>query len=207
MFGWLKKKKPPSSSSTLGSFVRGIEHAVNSAMTMYEQTTTQYLNRHLRKDGTPEFDVVKIPGTKLVLVVPKITTTHPPDMALEEIEVKMSIRMDSAEMTSDSADEKDARHSFKVSLSAKASEGKESNVVDLTMKFKRGDPPEGISRIIEELTKTILPKDEKDAPKPLPPESDSTAGLEDPTPPAGTPAQKDTTVMLKPGEQPPEKTV
>lgn len=200
MFGWLKRKKKPSASHTLDGFVRGIEHAVNSAMTMYEQTTVAYLNRHLRKDGTPEYDVVKIPGTSYVLVVPKITTAHPPDMMLEEIEVKMSIRMDATQVDEAHADH-GGHNSFNVSLAAKASEGKESNVVDLTMKFKRGAPPEGLSRIIEEMTKTILPRESKDVPPPPEPESDAKL------PDDGTGPKKDTTVVLKPGEQPPEKTV
>lgn len=201
MFGFGKKKKPANGSHTLDGFVRGIEHAVNSAMTMYEQTTISYLNRHLRKDGTPEYDVVKIPGTSYVLVVPKITTAHPPDMMLEEIEVKMSIRMDATQVD-DAHAEHGGHNQFSVSLSSKASDGKESNVVDLTMKFKRGAPPEGLSRIIDEMTKTILPREGKDVPPPPEPEADSKIPEDgDPGP------KKDTTVVLKPGEQSPEKTV
>jgi hypothetical protein len=174
--GWRKKKpsSEPQHAHTLPDFVRGIQHAVNSAMMMYEQNAAAFLDRHLKDDGSPEIQVVKIPNSKHVLIVPTMAATHPPDLMLEEIEVRMSIRVDKTEMKPAHPDGTAdlTRSSFQVSLCGTGnggSGGKESNVIDLVMKFKRGHPPEGVSRIMEEFVRSIQPIPEDQAPKATPP--------------------------------------
>ena len=46
---------------------------------------------------------------------------------------------------------------FSVSLAAGKGGEKSSNEIDLVMKFKRGDPPEGVARIIETFVNSITP--------------------------------------------------
>lgn len=193
---WRKKQDDaghPPDSHSLPDFVRGIQHAVNSAQLMAEKNQIGFLDRHFKDDGSPEVIITKIPGTKLCLVVPTATISQPPDMMLEEMEIRMAVRFDSTEVKP--AHPKDAevtRTSFKVALSGAHQDDKKSNVVDIVMKFKRGDPPEGVARIIAEFVNMVKPADLDEALKNFPqiagPKSDQAASDQDQTPPA-MPAQ------------------
>lgn len=172
--GWRKKKdagKPPP-SNTLPDFVRGIQHAVNMATLMYEQNAEAFLDRHLKDDGSPETQVVKIPNSKHVLVVPTMTTSRPPDMILDEMEVRMCVRIDKTEVKPGhpAGDQDVTRSSFHVSLATGDQKEKGSNEIDLVMKFKRGDVPEGVARIMENFVNSITPTVPPEAPltPPLP---------------------------------------
>ncbi len=164
--GWFTKKSDapkggtPHPTHTLPDFVRGIQHAVNSAAMMAEKNEAAFLDRHFHKDGSPKVEIVKIPGTKMCLVVPTISIAHPPTMALEEMEVRMAVRFDQAEAKPAHPDDTEiTRTSFQVALSGETKDDRHSNVVDLTMKFKRGDPPEGVARVIAEFLNTLKPVD------------------------------------------------
>ncbi len=165
---WRKKKddaKPPS-ANTLPDFVRGIQHAVNTATLMFEQNAEAFLDRHLKDDGSPETQTVKIPNSKYVLVVPTMTTSRPPDMILEEMEVRMVVRIDKTEVKHGHphGDPDVTRCSFSVSLAAGKPGDKSSNEIDLVMKFKRGDPPEGVARVLEHFMNAITPVEPPPAP-------------------------------------------
>ena len=191
--GWRRKDKKdePKSSHTLPDFVRGIQHAVNTATMMYEQSVEGFLDRHLRADGTPEIQIVKIPNSKHVLLVPTMSVSRPPDMILEEMEVKMCIRVDKTEVKPGHpvGDPSVTRSSFQVSLASGKST--EKSDIDIVMKFKRGDAPEGVARIMEAFVNSIVPVD--------PPVNPIPAFEPDANPPTG-----ETTTILKPkdGEQP-----
>ena len=162
--GWRSKKKPEEnkpSSNTLPDIVRGIQHAVNTATLMFEQNASAFLDRHLRQDGTPEVQIVKIPNSKHVLIVPTMATARPPDMILEEMEVKMCLRIDKTEQRQGhpAGDPDVTRSSFHVSMSAHPHDEKSSNEIDIVMRFKRGDPPEGVARIVEQFVNSIVPVD------------------------------------------------
>lgn len=166
--GWRKKKPEdhPASSHTLPDFVRGIQHAVNTATLMFEQNAEAFLDRHLKDDGSPEVQVVKIPNSKYVLIVPTMSTSRPPDMILEEMEVRMCVRVDKTDVKHGHphGDPDVTRSSFQVSLAAGKTGAKSSNEIDLVMKFKRGDPPEGVARIIENFVNSITPVPPPEAP-------------------------------------------
>ena len=93
-----EKKPDPKDQAieqqSLPDFVRGIQHAVNSASQISEKNVHAFLDRYLDDDGDPEVLNVKIPRTNYVLPVPTMTTAHPPRMELEEMKVRMSVRMD-----------------------------------------------------------------------------------------------------------------
>lgn len=175
--GWWGKKKPPPDHSndpieqqSLPDFVRGIQHAVNSGMVISEKNVAAFMDRHLQDDGSPEIQNVKIPRSPYVIPVPTMTTAEPPNMLLEEMKVKMSVRMDRTvnKKAHPNSPAGMTRSSFHVSLtgtgnggSKDGNGGRQSNVIELEMTFKRGDPPEGVARVIEVLASTITPINEK----------------------------------------------
>ncbi len=158
-------KDPPVEQQSLPDFVRGIQHAVNSGSQISEKNVAAFLDRYMDDDGTPDIQNVKIPRTGYVLPVPTITAAHPPNMQLEEMKVKMSVRMDRtvSKKAHPNSPVGMTRSSFHVSLAGTGNGGnggnggRQSNVIELEMTFKRGDPPEGVSRIIEELVASITP--------------------------------------------------
>jgi hypothetical protein len=105
-------------------------------------------------------------------------------MQLQEMEVRMAVRFDQTETKPAHPDDTEVtRTSFKVALAGGSQDDKKSNVVDLVMKFKRGDPPEGVARIIAEFLNTLKPIDISEAmiiyPGIAGPQSDEAADLSD----------------------------
>ena len=94
-------------------------------------------------------------------MIPLITLVAPKGLTLDEMKVHMSVQISEtkAKLATDLADDSSAtRTSFNVVLSPKTNIlGRKSNITDIEMIFKAGDPPEGVMRIIEEYSNMIRP--------------------------------------------------
>ncbi len=95
---------------------------------------------------------------------------------LKEMEVRMTVRIDQAKVKPHAAHGQHTsvtRTSFECSFAPSVKDGgRHSNVVDITMKFVAGDPPEGVARVIEQYANTALPS-RREPPAPQGPEPTS----------------------------------
>ncbi len=94
--------------------------------------------------------------------VPLITLVTPTGLELDELEVDMSLRVDKIEKKTEKSrtGEDVHRASFDISFSSGSHKSsRDANMIDLRMKFKKGDAPEGIQRIIENFANNVIPKD------------------------------------------------
>ncbi|MCL6591594.1 MAG: DUF2589 domain-containing protein [Firmicutes bacterium] len=147
-------------AQTLSDIARGIQHCVNSTMEIMEQQYLRILSRHFDENSNPKLIRMKTPNG-YELEAPSITLLSPKEIALEEMIVEMSVRVDqihSKKVKSRGNAPELSRSSFMVSLAPKQPESRPDNVINIMMKFKAGDPPEGVSRVIEEFARQILPK-------------------------------------------------
>lgn len=161
MFGF--GKKSVENINTLSDIVRGMQYAVNTAQEAMERHCINMFAKYFDKDNRPLTTSFRVSETE-ILEVPLIALAHPSALKLDEMTVEMSIHIN--EMRSktlqphiEGADA--TRSCFKISLASGSgmfSGRRSSNVVDVVMKFKAGDPPEAASRILDEFTKQILPQ-------------------------------------------------
>lgn len=176
IFGGDKKDEPASASpQTLADIARGMQHAVNSTQVVVERHFLRMFDRYFDDDGKAKIQRFDLPdGT--FMEVPLIALVKRDGLGLEEMEIEMSVRIDhlegkSAEPKGEPADV--TRTSFQCSFTAaKAANGENhQNVVDISMRFKRGDPPEGVARLVEYYANLALPKKSQKPPSQQPPEA------------------------------------
>lgn len=160
--------KEGEGKQTLSDLTRGIQHAVNTAEEILEQHYLRMLGRYFNEDNSPRMARIKVPPAS-VIEVPLLALVTPTALKLDEMVLDMTLRIDETEVKRfpGRAGRVVERSSFKISVGSGTREDgspREKNQIDIRMTFKSGDVPEGVSRIMEEFTKSILPK--KLIPKP-----------------------------------------
>jgi hypothetical protein len=136
-----------------------MQHAVNTTQELLERHYAQVIARYFNEDGSPITRAfVLADGSRLD--VPLISLVPAASLVLQEMTVRMSVKVD--EIKVKPADVEDAsdhltRTSFQVSITG-GSGARSQNAVDLTMRFVKGDPPEGVARIMERFANQVLAK-------------------------------------------------
>lgn len=146
---------------TFSDIVRGLLHSVNSSQEILEQHYSKMLSRYFCQDGKPITTKIMIDSERY-MEVPLVALINPSALALKEMDLEMSLHVDEISLKKIEAEdcEKDiTRGSFKVSVTAanKTAE-RPSDVIDVCMRFRAIDPPEGVSRLLDEFNKQIQPE-------------------------------------------------
>ncbi len=146
---------------TLSDIAKGIQYTVNTAQDVVEKFYIKLLDRYFDDDNNPISMGINI-SEDTSINVPLITLVTPTGLELEELEVDMSLRVDGMETKKETtkAGDEVKRASFNISFSSGGGKSaRDTNMIDLKMKFKQGDAPEGIQRIIESFANNVIPKD------------------------------------------------
>lgn len=154
--------------NTLSAIVRGMQHAVNTAQEMLDEYYTRLFEYYFDEDNNPKLVTLNIPPEYFVQA-PLITLVPISTLCLEEMTIEMSIDVINTtpkKIATEARDKGLDRSSFDVSFAPKRrvekrKEGSEDSLqredtIDIVMKFKRGDPPEGVSRILDEFYKAVV---------------------------------------------------
>jgi hypothetical protein len=87
------------------------------------------------------------------ILIPAITLVPHNGLAIEEVSVEMKVKLSTADEGKDTKGNKVARVRKIISDFSNREGGKE--LATITVKFKGGDPPEGLARIKDNLIKLI----------------------------------------------------
>lgn len=164
-----RKRTPRGQSidrSTLSSIARGMQHAVNSTQEIMEDYYARIFDKYFDKDGNPttvKFNV----SPEQIVQAPLIALVPLSSLVLEEMIVEMSVEIIDTtpkKVGAKAADTAVDRTSFTVSFAfGKRSDAKtedetsqKNNTINIVMKFKRGDPPEGVARVLDEFYKAVI---------------------------------------------------
>lgn len=160
------RKQGSTQAQTLSDITRGMQHAVNATQELLEQHYFRMLRRYFDDDNQPLMTRFKLSDDKIV-EAPLIALISPKGLYLDEMSVEMTVRIDDSDvkrLEKTGTENESDRASFTVSFAPPKERGfgKRSNDITVKMKFKSGEPPEGVSRIIDQftshvLTKTIVP--------------------------------------------------
>lgn len=158
-WNWKKKEPQPETPQSLADIARGMQHAVNSTQELTEQHFQEIIARYFNDDGSAISKRFILPDGS-IMDVPLISLVPPAGLQLAEMTVEMSVRIDRSEIKSAHPDKQElTRTSFKCSFSSrKGDTNLEQSVIDITMKFVAGDPPEGVAKLMEHYTNTSTPK-------------------------------------------------
>jgi hypothetical protein len=169
---WNRKKKdqPPETAQSLSDIARGMQHTVNSTQELTEHHFQDIIARYFTEEGTAIAKRFILPDGS-VMDVPLISLVPPSSLQLSEMTIEMSVRIDRSEVRSAHEEKPDlTRTRFECSFSSrKGDSNQDQSLIDITMKFVAGDPPEGVAKLMEHYTNTSTPKaPEKKAPPATP---------------------------------------
>jgi len=169
IFDWFKGE--PARRHNLTDITRGMQHAASTTTAMLGEQFLHLINQYFDKerDGTLRAKVAKIevsPGQEIQ--VPLISLVQPSAIVLKKLRLRMSVRIEDAEVKMAARDlmgnSEATRLSFKVSMAPQTGFlGRRSDITDIEMTFEGVDAPEGIMRLIEEHTNSIVPRRKSEA--------------------------------------------
>lgn len=150
---------------SLASLMRGIHHAASSTHAMLAQQYMYMLKQFFdEKDGKlmAKMTYIQIDDDHWV-PVPLISLVTPRGLSLDRMKVEMSLRIEESEVKQATMDE-DGSHAerlaLKVAMSPKTKDGgqRPTDVTDIEIEFKAGEPPEALMRLIDAYTNQIDPR-------------------------------------------------
>lgn len=156
---WNKK----NSTQTFADIIRGMQYAVNTAHEMLERYHITLLNKYFDEEGRPAKKEIWLDGDRK-MEIPVITLINQGSLSIEEMEIAFKTRIDRVALKSAKSPEtgKDIevdRTAFEMNFTPSTRDG---NTVDVRIKFKSVQPPEGVSRIVDEYNKILEPITPKD---------------------------------------------
>lgn len=157
---------------TLSDIARGMQYCVNSASEIVEKHYIDMFSRYFDDEGNPYVQTFNM-SNGYKIEVPVFLMMGYNSMNMEEMTVKLLISLkemkQKTHMFSGDEDEEDggeearnlatSRTSFTVALASENEDGTPgSQNVTIEMKFKAGDPPEAVSRVVETFANTVIPE-------------------------------------------------
>lgn len=163
MAGFWSREK--NDSQTLADLIRGLQHSVNAAMEMVETRNVELLGRYFAEDGRPLTKRLDI-DDRTSVEVPIISIVNPSTINIKEVDMDFSVQIKSSDLrckkpqggfqagdTEAEFDNRLKRSSLEVSFGGP----NEDSRMHMHLKFESKPIPEGLSRIIDEYNKTIMP--------------------------------------------------
>ena len=159
---------PGLNGLTLDDITRGMQHAASTANRMLAQQYTVLLDQFFDADenGTLVAREVELAlDAQHRLALPLVSLAVPRGLALDEMTVNMTVRSDIAETLPAQGQGAGGIGRFYVSLAPHSSRdsGRDSEHIDIEMKFTALQPPEAVMRLIDEYTNRLLPRPVKPA--------------------------------------------
>lgn len=163
MGGFWNREK--NSSQTLSDLIRGLQHSVNAAMEMVETRNVELLGRYFSPDGEPLTKRLHV-DEQTDVDVPLISIVNPSTINIKEVEMDFSVQINSSDLrckqpqggfqtgeTQTPFDNRLKRTSLEISFDGK----KDLSRMQVHIKFEAKPIPEGLSRVIDEFDKKIMP--------------------------------------------------
>lgn len=150
-------------TTTLGDLARGLQHAAASTSALvaqqYLDLLDQFFDRGPANSYQPKLVRIVLPDGKLA-EVPLISLIAPKSVALNRMRVGLKATVEQIEKFKSEDAELDASHArFTVAIREKASAGRgrfrPSDVMDIDLELTATEPPEAISRLLEQFTHQV----------------------------------------------------
>lgn len=156
----------PPAEQTLSDVVRGMAHAAAAADEIIDQQFIKQLDNFFDVDKETGKLVAKMVQIELgpdrIIEVPLITMVDPALLTLDEVTINMVVKLTQCKVAKRlhlvDRDMEVTRSSFGVTMTSAAPDSR-SDGLRVSLKFKRIAPPEGATRIIDEMASLITPRD------------------------------------------------
>ncbi|WP_367615771.1 DUF2589 domain-containing protein [Pseudomonas oryzicola] len=156
----------PMTSIDLREITRGLQQAASATNSLIAQQYINLFDQFFECDtealGAPmkaKMVEVAMDGQH-IMRVPLFALVSPKGLALERMQVDLSVRVKGTEAQRALRDTgEDSAASFKVSIGGQGRQGenRDPDEVQIRMQFQASEPPEALNRLIEEYTSQIIP--------------------------------------------------
>ncbi|WP_343596935.1 DUF2589 domain-containing protein [Pseudomonas sp.] len=184
----MDKSPAPMTSLDLRDITRGLQEAAAATNSLIAQQYINLFDQFFDCDdqalGAPmKAKMVEVAMDDAhVMRVPLFALVSPKGLALERMQVDLSVRVKGTDALQDlkTEAEKNPAANFKVCIGAQGRQGeaRDPDEVQIRMQFQACEPPEALNRLIEQYTNMIVPVRSRPAPPPTPPSSDSNEFIE-----------------------------
>lgn len=163
----------------LTDITRGLYHAASSTYSMVAKQYENLLDHYFSKDHDGAFIAktieVQLPDESTVSL-PLISLVTPKGLMLEKVDFDFSVKVDPTTLIevkdglsqvnlfkTDPGDSHLTRSAFQVEMAARPSkedseeEARKPGIMDVSMKFRAIEPPEGLMRLIDKFTSSVTP--------------------------------------------------
>jgi hypothetical protein len=157
----------PMTAIDLRDITRGLQEAAAATNSLIAQQYINLFDHFFDIDpqalGAPmKAKMVEVAmDDKHVIRVPLFALVSPKGLALERMQVDLSVRVNGTEAlrAMQANDEAGGAAAFKVTIGAQGRQGetRDPDEVQIRMQFQASEPPEALNRLIEEYTKLINP--------------------------------------------------
>jgi len=161
----LSSKNAPITASDLCDITRGLQEAAaatnNLIAQQYIKLFDQFFDYDVHALGTPmKAKMVEVAmDEQHKMQVPLIALVSPRGLALERMQVDLSVRIQNTETTQFSECPRHERFYVTVGGQAKRNgDARDPDEVQIRMQFQACEPPEALNRLIEEYTNLISPQ-------------------------------------------------
>ena len=145
------------SSTSLADILRGLQHAVSSAVTALQAQQFDMLNQYIDKDGMPLTKSVVIGGSKVD--VPIMSLLSQSNIEMDDVEIKFKAKINDVNaMGSDdlfrSASGVEVPHAT-LMLNMDGIRSDNDDTIEIKVHFKTTPIPEGVARLTDEYNKLL----------------------------------------------------
>ncbi|TCO09844.1 uncharacterized protein DUF2589 [Natronoflexus pectinivorans] len=149
-------KSKPSNKHTLSDIMRGMQHSVNTAQEILAKHYVNLMEKFFDDEGKPVTRTVFLPDNRSI-EVPVISLMNQHSLYVDELEIDFKAQINGVALKNLREGKEDVdRASFAIDFTPS---DRSDNAVSVKIKFKSCQKPEGVSRIVDEFDKTILPVD------------------------------------------------
>lgn len=145
-------KKP---TFALSEILKGLQQAVSSATGMLQAQQVANLSHYWVKDGQPVTQSVQIGERKIE--VPLMTLVPHSNLVMDDVEIKFKTRIGdvSSHSMPNALEEKNAISHAELQMNMDGIKAGADDVMEITVRFKIKDTPEGVARLMDEYNKQI----------------------------------------------------
>lgn len=140
---------------SLSDILKGLQQAVSSSLAMLQAQQIDHLSRFWMHDGHPLTQKVKIGDREVD--VPLFTLVPHGNLEMEEVEIKFKARIGdmASQPTANRFDPQQPLTSADLQMNMEAIRTNASDVMEISVRFKMKETPEGVARLADEYNKQI----------------------------------------------------
>lgn len=148
----LFSRKPTFS---LSEILKGLQQAVSSTSGMLQAQQVDYLTRFWEQGGRPVTQVVQLGERNIE--VPLLTLVPHSNLAMEDVEIKFKARIENVLSHSmpNRLDNKNILSHADLQMDMDGIKANAEDVMEITVRFKMKETPEGVARLMDEYNKQI----------------------------------------------------